>query len=192
MNQLDNIQAAKTAIMAGNVGVIPTDTVYGLVAMARDTQAVSRLYALKSREKKPGTIIAGDVAQLEELGVSGSLLTRVKHLWPNPISIVLAVGPELRYIHQGLDSFPARIPADEGLRALLLETGPLVTSSANQPGEPPAVDMMSAQAYFGDMVDFYVDGGNLAGKPPSTIITLQPDGYEIVRQGAFEITDELL
>ncbi len=45
----------------GAVGILPTDTVYGLVARATDKEAVSRLYSLKGRDKKPGTIIAGNI-----------------------------------------------------------------------------------------------------------------------------------
>ena len=167
--------------------MIPSDTVYGLVARASDRQAVERLYALKSREHKPGTVIAAGVEQLVELGVPEQHLRRVAHLWPNPLSVILPAGDELSYIHQDLDSFPVRIPKDKELRAVLEETGPLVTSSANLPGEPPAISVGEAREYFGDKVDFYVDGGELANRAPSTIIRVAGDDIEVIRQGAVEV-----
>jgi len=68
---------------------------------------------------------------------------------------------------------------------LLKQTGPLLTSSANQPGEPPATNLTEAKAYFADSVDFYVDGGQTEQSTPSTLIRLDPHNrIEILRQGA--------
>jgi L-threonylcarbamoyladenylate synthase len=130
----------------GGVGVIPTDTVYGLAARAADPQAVSRLYQLKQREHKPGTIVAANIDQLVELGIKKRYLTAVEQYWPNPLSIIIPTGEELGYLHQGLNSLAIRIPKDEALQRLLQETGPLLTSSANQPGEPTAETIVAAEA----------------------------------------------
>ncbi len=51
------------------MGVLPTDTVYGLVARRLDQAAATRLYRLKKREQKPGTVIAASIDQLVELGI---------------------------------------------------------------------------------------------------------------------------
>lgn len=61
----------------GQIGVIPTDTVYGVVALATNREAVTRLYNLKSREQKPGTIIAASVQQLHDLGITQADLDTV-------------------------------------------------------------------------------------------------------------------
>ena len=172
----------------GGVGVLPTDTLYGLVASAYHPQAVERLYTLKRRERKPGTTIAGSVQQLADLGIAPEVLARVTHLWPNPISVILPLPDSLAYIHQGRGDSPFRVVADPVLQALLGQTGPLVTSSANHPGEPPATSVGEARAYFGDHVDFYVDGGDLGHRPPSTIIKLQDnDEIAVIREGAILI-----
>lgn len=176
-------------LLAGNIGVLPTDTVYGVAARAQDRQAVARLYALKHREHKPGTIIAASVEQLIELGFNEKILRAVTHLWPASLSIVLRTSPEMAYLDQEVGSQPMRIPANKQLRALLTQTGPLVTSSANQPGEPTAETVGEADAYFGDTVDFYVDGGLMAGRAPSTIIRITADGaVEVLRHGAVDIS----
>src|SRR5436309_1960112 len=86
----------------GIVGVIPTDTVYGLVARATDKQAVARLYNLKKRENKPGTLIAASLEQLEGLGLKHRYLKAVEGFWPGSVSVAIpASDPALYYLHQG-------------------------------------------------------------------------------------------
>ena len=173
----------------GAVGVLPTDTVYGLVCSAQDWAAVEKLYALKAREHKPGTLIAASIDQLVELGIRRRYITAVEQFWPNPLSIIIPCSDELAYLHMGKRSLAMRIPADEKLRTMLESTGPLLTTSANQPGEPPAATMAEAQAYFGEAVDFYVDGGELRNRPPSTIIRVVDDAIEVLRPGAVRIDE---
>lgn len=177
-----------SALKDGAVGVLPTDTIYGVVCRAADVQAVGRLYALKSRERKPGTVIAASVEQLVELGVPARYVSAVGQYWPNPISIILPAKPELSYLDFGM-SLATRIPSFEPIRKLLEKTGPLLTSSANHPGESPAVTIDDAQTYFGNEVDFYVDGGDLSDRPPSTIIRIVDDEVEVIREGAVKINE---
>lgn len=186
---LNDLQLARM-IADGSIGVIPTDTVYGIVARASNENAVKRLYNLKKREKKPGTLIAASKQQLVELGIKKRYLTSVEHLWPNSLSIVLPVGKELAHIHQGIQSLAIRIPNHEGLQQLLSRTGPLLTSSANAPKQAPATTLKEAQTYFGDKIDFYVDGGDLSGHLPSTIIRVVDDAIEVLREGSVKIDEE--
>jgi L-threonylcarbamoyladenylate synthase len=152
-------------LLNGAVGVLPTDTIYGIVARAEDPKAVARLYALKQREGKP------------------------VHLWPNPISLVLPAPASLHYLDQGKQSLAVRVPQHEALARLLQQTGPLLTSSANWPGEAAATTMEEAQDYFGDEVAFYVDGGNTRQQLASTVGRLLPNGtIEVLRQGSAHIS----
>ncbi len=172
----------------GAVGVIPTDTVYGVVARATDIEAVSRLYQLKTRENKPGTIIAADIDQLENLGLKRRYLKAVEQFWPGALSVIIpAADPALSYLHQGQQTLAVRIPDHLALQKLLQKTGPLVTSSANHPGKPTAVTVDQAKDYFGDRVDFYIDGGDLSDRQPSTIIRIVDDAIEVLRAGAVKI-----
>jgi tRNA threonylcarbamoyl adenosine modification protein (Sua5/YciO/YrdC/YwlC family) len=182
-------EEAITILQQGGVGILPTDTVYGLVTRAADQAAVERLYGLKNRAHKPGPVIAADIKQLVDLGIKARYLRAVEHLWPNPLSVIIPTGDELYYLHRGLDSIPIRIPKDDVLLSLLEQTGPLLTSSANAPGEAPATTMEEARKYFGSDVDFYVDGGDLSGRLPSTIIRIVDDAYEVLREGALKITE---
>ncbi len=173
-----------TKILAGAVAVLPTDTVYGLVCSASNPTAIARLYGLKDRHQKPGTVVAASVEQLVDLGIPLKYLRAVEQYWPNPISIEMPVGKLLSEIHQGKGRFAVRVPSHKSFRELLEQTGPLVTTSANHPGEPVALNMAQAQEYFGDRVDFYIDGGDLSHNKPSTIIRIVDDAVEVVREGA--------
>ncbi len=178
-------EEAVPLLQNGSIGVMPTDTVYGLVTIAADPAAIQRFYALKSREKKPGTLIAANTDQLLALGVPAAEVERVAGYWPNPLSAVLTVlGND--YLHQGVSTLAMRIVASEKIRVLLEQTGPLITSSANQPGQPPATNIDEAVAYFGETVDFYVDGGTITTEP-STIIRLTANGVEVLRQGSITL-----
>lgn len=172
----------------GSIGVIPTDTVYGVVARAGDKDAVARLYELKKRENKPGTLIAANLEQLEDLGLKHRYLKAVEGFWPGAVSVVIpASDPKLSYLHQGKMSLAVRIPKDKELQKLLNETGPLLTSSANPPGNEPATNIEQAQEYFSNKVDFYVDGGDLSNRQPSTVIRIIDDAIEVLREGAVKI-----
>lgn len=177
-------------IKAGAVGVLPTDTVYGLAALAANKEAVKRLYALKDRKCKPGTVIAANIEQLVDLGLKKRYLTAVQAYWPNPISVVVPSEPALSFLDQGQGTLAVRLPKDAWLQKLLLQTGPLLTSSANQPGQPPAINIDEAKAYFGDKLDFYEDGGNLAGHQASTVIRVVDDAVVVLRPGAVKIDTE--
>ena len=82
-----------------------------------------------------------------------------------------------------------RITADKEVNELLKQTSPLLTSSANHPGEPPANNILEAQKYFGEEIDFYVDGGDLRGRQPSTVIRIIDDAIEVLRPGAVNIDE---
>jgi tRNA threonylcarbamoyl adenosine modification protein (Sua5/YciO/YrdC/YwlC family) len=177
----------------GAVGVIPTDTVYGVAARAADESAAARLYQLKKRDGKPGTLIAASIEQLEELGLKHRYLKAVEQFWPGAVSVVIpAANPELAYLHRGKMTLAVRVPNDKKLRALLRQTGPLLTSSANHPGEPVAATITQAKDYFGGLVDFYIDGGDLSQREPSTIIRIIDDAIEVLRPGAVKIDDDTI
>lgn len=172
----------------GAVGVLPTDTVYGLVCRAADKKAVGRLYGLKKRENKPGTVIAASVDQLVELGIKARYLKAVEQFWPNSISV--EIPNQIAYLNQSTGRQAFRIvkqPAE--LITLLNVTGPLLTTSANLPGEPPAGTITEAEKYFGDKLDFYVDGGDLSDREPSTLIRIVDDAVEVLREGAVKIDE---
>ena len=166
----------------GKVAVLPTDTVYGLVCSALQPEVVKRMYEIKRRAGKPGTIIAANAEQLISMGFDKEEVARAEKFWPDAVSVILEAGPELAYLHMGLESLAVRIPKPEWLREILEQTGPLATTSCNLPGEPTVTTIDQAKALFSSQVDLYVDGGDLSGNAPSKIIQLlERDNFKQIR-----------
>ncbi|MCA9323966.1 threonylcarbamoyl-AMP synthase, partial [Candidatus Saccharibacteria bacterium] len=159
-------------IVGSNVGIIPTDTVYGLICTAKSPEAVKRMYRVKGREGKPGTIIAASVKQLIELGFVEADVSMAEKYWPGPVSIILPAPKELSYLHMGLESLAVRIPESKRLREIMEQTGPLATTSANLPGGPTVTTIEEAKKIFGNKVDLYVDGGEIKDVKASKIIRI--------------------
>lgn len=160
----------------GAVILMPTDTIYGLHAVASNEEAVARIADLKGRdETKPFIVLASSVDQFPELGITATpeILTALASLWPAPLTAILP---------RGTGTLAVRIPALDWLRTLIERTGPLVSTSANRSGEPP-VDRPEALARdLHDAIDV-VDGGVRQGEP-STILDLTSAEPRFIREGS--------
>lgn len=182
-----DIKAEETVkkLKEGQVGVIPTDTIYGLVASALLKHAVERVYALKGRDfTKPCIILLPDTKAIGQFTIKSDKIALATSYWPGPFSIILPLQLEgltkWQYLHRGKNSLAFRCPDNPYLQKLLKKTGPLIAPSANPEGKQPARDIAAAKTYFGNTVDFYVDGGALDNNP-STIISLINDKPEYLR-----------
>jgi L-threonylcarbamoyladenylate synthase len=175
-----------SAIKKGGIGVIPTDTLYGLVGQALNPETVERIYRARRRNrKKPLIIIISRLEDLSPFEISlkkkeKKILTR---LWPGPISVILSCPKnKFYYLHRGQKSLAFRLPRLLWLRRLIEKTGPLVAPSANPEGKVSAQTIKVAKKYFGQQIDFYVDGGSSKGKP-STIVRLKDGQISMEREG---------
>ena len=171
----------------GEVGVLPSDSVYGLMCVASNPDAVKRLYELKQRENKPGTLIGASIEQFVTLGLDPEYIEAAKKYWPGPVSVVIPCDTRLDYLHLGHNSLAVRIPDNLDLLSLLSKTGVLQTSSANLTGQPVATTITDTQNYFGDNVDFYVDGGDLSSRQATTVLRINNGQVEVLRQGAQQV-----
>jgi L-threonylcarbamoyladenylate synthase len=176
-------------LLGGGVGVLLTDTVYGIVGSARIPAAASKVIDAKGRKYKPGTLIAADTQQLLDLGIQREHVRAAKQFWPGPVSLVLPTKPGLEYLDLGMTSLAVRIPRHKEISALLKKVGPLLTTSANRPNEPMVKSIDEAQEIFGNRLNFYVDGGPLGSPLASTIIRFK---IELLRQGAAVINPDSL
>lgn len=178
-------------LQMGKVGVMPTDTIYGIVGSALKAQTVEEIYALRNRDSSKPMIIL--ISSLDDLKKFDIALTKeqkdfLNKIWPNPISVILPCPKEkFLYLHRGKRSLAFRIPDNELLLEILKKAGPVVAPSANLEKEKSAETIAQAREYFKDTVSFYVDRGRLASRP-STIVQLYEDGKRIIlRQGSFKI-----
>lgn len=170
------------------VGIMPTDTLLGVVCRATSELSVERIFQAKQRESKPGTVIAASIQQLVDLGLQRHYLEAIESYWPNPISVIIpCTKTELAYLHLGKQSLAVRVPSNSVLRAILEHTGPLLTSSANLTQQPPARNLLEAIDYFGEGIDFYADTSVAMLSKPSTILKIVDDTVVVLRQGAVTI-----
>lgn len=189
--QTVTLEQAMHLLQAGHIGVLPTDTLMGVVGSAHNREAVNRLYRLKDRQKKPGTLIAATLEQLVQLGLKRRYLVVGQQYWPGPVSVVVpCASNEMAYLHLGKQSLAVRIPRSDFLVQLLEQTGPLLSTSANMPGKPPATQASEAYAYFGESVDFYVEPHQAMLHEPSTVVQVVDDNVVVLRQGAVTIDSQ--
>ncbi len=160
----------------GGIAVIRTDTLYGILASAYDEQAVDRVYDAKGRNPHKSCVILLDrpessFGHTEELSVDIDLHHEV------PTSFLIDAHDAPNYLLRENKQLAYRVPVEDDLRMLLQKTGPLIAPSANPEGEQPARTVHEAINYFGDLVDVYVDGGEVpTTMPPSRIMRIYPDG----------------
>jgi len=173
-------------LRGGLIGVIPTDTIYGLCAAALNKRAVQKVYKLRKRNSQKPMIILID--SLEQLRLFNIRLKKqqkniLEKIWPAKISVILKCSNhKFSYLHRGLRTLALRMPKNKDLVKILSVSGPLVAPSANWEGCKPASSIKEAKKYFGKDV-FYVHKSKL-DKKPSTLIDLTSEKIKILRKGA--------
>jgi L-threonylcarbamoyladenylate synthase len=158
---------AAELLQAGQVIAFPTDTVYGLAALAGDPAACERIYEIKARDRSQQLIaMAAHPDQLEAVvAVDARARSYMERWWPGPLTLVL---PSRGGRPPTLGT---RIPDHPVALALLREVGePLATTSANLSGEPEATTAEEAARLDG--LAAVLDGGRAPGGRPSTIVSL--------------------
>ncbi len=169
----------------GGVGVLLTDTLYGVVGSALDKKAVRSIYKIKGRdENKPFIILISSIKDLElfNIAIDKKIEAQLKKFWPGPVSIILPCShKKFEYLHRGTNTLAFRLPKKQTLIKILKITGPLVAPSANPQGAIPARSLKEAKGYFGDAVDFYAAEGKSKAKP-SKIVRISSGKLEILRK----------
>jgi len=167
-------------IKKGLIGVIPTDTIYGIVCSAMNKKSVEKLYKIRKRNlKKPMIVLISSIKDLSLFDVKVDKTITDKY-WPGKVSIIVPV-QKFKYLHRGLNSLAFRLPDNKDLIKVLKISGPIVAPSANIEDGKPAEIIEEAYNYFQDKADFYVDCGKLKSKP-SKIVSLLNNRIEIIRK----------
>lgn len=162
-----DIQEIIKLLKDGKIGILPTDTVYGIHCLSSNKDQVDKIHILKKEDVSiPLITLIDNVKYLSDFGVEIRAFEKdsISKYWPGTNTLIFITK------EGGTKSF--RIPSDDFLISILKETGPLVSTSANTHGGPTCLNIKGAIKYFGDGVDFYVDGGNL-NSPPSNIYRIE-------------------
>jgi L-threonylcarbamoyladenylate synthase len=187
----DGLAAAASAVRAGRLVVVPTDTVYGVGADAFSSSAVKSLLAAKNRgPDMPVGVLVGSWTTIDGLVLSVPQPARalIEAFWPGDLSIVLPHAPSLSWdLGRSHGTVMLRMPLHPVAIELLREVGPMAVSSANRSGHPPAATADEAREQLGDSVAVYLDGGPSGEPVPSTIVDLSGDEPVVLREGAVSL-----
>lgn len=168
-------------LQAGGVAVVRTDTIYGIIALAANEQAVQKVYDTKHRDPLKQCIVL--VAEAPEHSEFGELVEQYSANALTPTSVVVPATNEPEWLLRGGSTIAYRVVRDEFLKKVVEMVGPVIAPSANPEGLEPARTVEQARAYFGDTVDCYIDGGEVPEEvQPSEIIQISGDReVEIIR-----------
>ncbi len=169
----EQYRQAHDALLAGGIVALPTDTVYGLVAVAADRAAVERVYETKVRDpQQPMPIFVAAIEQAELIADVNDVARRLmQRFWPGALTIVLPKKASYQTrAAAGGDTIGVRAPGDPVLRELAAQLGPLTGTSANIAGREECSTADEVRAQLGDAVDVIVDAPVDATGRPSTIV----------------------
>lgn len=178
------------ALRQGGVVALPTDTVYGLCAVAANPVAVRRLYEIKRRPPdQPLPVFVGSIEQARIVAEVHEVAERLmQRFWPGALTIVLPKKPSYRTLAAaGTDTIGVRQPADVVLCEIALQLGPITSTSANVSGQPECRTADEVRAQLGDAVDVIVESPLPGTAAPSTVVDATDSAVlRVLREG--EIT----
>jgi len=190
---LDEIlKKAMKVIRQGGVIVCPTDTVYGLIADAKNKKAVKKIFKIKKRkEEKPIPIFVRDLKMAKSLVLINKFQEKLlKKVWPGKITVILKAKRLAKKIFpksiiSSENKIGLRIPNYKIINRLLrILNRPLTGTSANISGKPPSTKIKEILKQFKNQKykpDLILDAGNLKLSLSSTIIDLE--NFKIFREG---------
>ena len=165
--ELGAVARAARSLSSGGVVGLPTETVYGLAAVARDRAAVARVFTIKGRPSDHPVIV--HVAGAEDLrvwgaGVADYAVRLAEGLWPGPLTLVVPAADDVpRSLTGGQDTVGLRCPAHPVALAVIDAAGPVAAPSANRFGQVSPTNAGDVVADIGDRLDpardLVLDGG---------------------------------
>lgn len=182
------IAEAGLLLLGGRLVAFPTETVYGLGAVATDDAAVATLFGAKGRPADNPLIVHG--ASLEMLLPLVAVLpplarSLAERFWPGPLTLVVEAAPGVSpVVTAGLSTVALRVPDHPVARALLQAVGTGVAApSANASGRPSPTTAAHVAADLGDAVALILDGGPCRVGVESTVVDARGDRPIVLREG---------
>jgi L-threonylcarbamoyladenylate synthase len=183
------IRQAGQLIVNGGVVAFPTETFYGLAALANDYQAIDKLYQLKKRPaKKSLSILIADPAELDSWTetVPNQALHLTARFWPGPLTLIFAAAAYLpTNLTADTGKIGVRISSHPVAQALVREVGaPITATSANRSKSPNCRSAGEVITQLGSDLEAILDAGLTPGGKVSTIADVTTRPPKILRVGA--------
>ena len=183
------IRHALDVLSNGGVVAFPTDTVYGLAALAFEANMVESLYAVKGRNNSRAiAVLIGELPQLDSVILSMNQMAQklAQRFWPGPLTLVV---PRNRALPENLSpnlTIGVRMPDHPLALELLRQSGPLAVTSANLSGKESAVTAQQVLQQLDGRIHLVLDGGSSPGGVPSTVVDCTGDGPVVLRAGPID------
>jgi len=181
-------------LKVGGLVALPTDTVYGLGALAFDGLAVESIYAAKARPvEKAIPVLVGDLADLAKVTLTiPEMASRLAdRFWPGPLTLVVPRHPRLPEAVSATSTVAVRLPDHPAARALLRLAGPMAVTSANLSGQPSPSTAEEVFAQLGGRIALILDGGKTPGGIPSTLVDCTGSEPKLLREGPISLAEIL-
>jgi L-threonylcarbamoyladenylate synthase len=192
---LDDRAAVRDEVIAAlrtpELVVVPTDTVYGVIADAFNPKATMALRDAKGlASTAPLTVLIRSPRQVSGLvsDIPEAADRLMASYWPGPLTLVLPATDGLNWDIGTRTAVALRMPTDELLLEIISDIGPLVCSAATRAADELPRAIADAQQALGERVALYVDGGICDGEW-STIVDLTRDHATVLREGAVASDD---
>lgn len=182
----ESLRHACDVLRAGGLVAFPTDTVYGVGALAFDGAAVESIYAAKDRPvEKAIPVLIGDLADLAKvsLEVPEMAAKLAARFWPGPLTLVVPKRPDLPESVSATATVGVRIPDHPVAVALLSLAGPMAVTSANLSGRPGPSTAQEVFTQLDGRIALILDGGTTPGGVPSTVVDCTGPEPKILREG---------
>lgn len=186
------IAQARDVLQGGGLVAFPTDTVYGVGALAFDGQAVASIYRAKDRPiEKAIPVLIGDADDLEKVAVEipDSARRLASRFWPGPLTILVPKLAALPDVVSATSTVGVRVPDHDVARLLLRTVGPMAVTSANISGAQSPVTAQEVHQQLGGRIAVIIDGGRTPGGIPSTLVDCTTPELKILREGPLSLEE---
>ncbi len=189
------IKYAAELLKDGKIVAVPTETVYGLAASAKDKEALKAVFSAKGRPQDNPLIVHIDsIEMLERVAknIPEKAYICAEKFWPGPFTMVLESSDYVcKEVSAGLDTVAVRMPKDKTMRDIISVSGiPLAAPSANASGSPSPVTADHVLSDLDGKIDAVIMGDRCSVGVESTVVSITENGARLLRPGA--ITVEML
>ncbi|MBN1454394.1 MAG: threonylcarbamoyl-AMP synthase [Anaerolineales bacterium] len=190
--QDDSIPRALELLKHGGLVAFPTDTVYGVGALAFNAAAVESIYIAKDRPvEKAIPILIGGPEDLDKVAVDVPPIAAklAARFWPGALTLVVPKHPDLPDVVSAAPTVGVRVPDHPVARALLHAAGPMAVTSANISGQVSPNTAEEVMRQLNGRIPLILDGGETSGGVPSTVVNCLGAEAVILRAGPVTLKD---
>lgn len=174
----------------GRIIIFPTDTVYGIGCNIYDIESINKIYEIKGRSHdKPLACLCANLSQIEEIAIiDDNTVKLINSFLPGPLTLILK-SRDIVFNKIGYKTIGVRIPNNINTINLLLENGPMLTTSVNDSGEEPLNNYDDIYNKYHDLVDYIYKDDIKSSNISSTVVEIVDDKINILREGQIKEKD---